>query len=258
MVRFLFAVGSWLLPAGRGARWREESLALLLDVRGWRRWRYAADLLIKVPVLAWQLHQPAARWPTPGAAVSGLGLFLAAFAMLGAFVFSWFLGERTAEALLLLAPLGMAGYITGRTAPRARRRATAGLVVVFAAFGPLVGVGILAAGPLAPGWLRPAVAVAGYAALSGPAAWLAVTSALAIRHRQRPLALHGFGLTAGGAFVLTIAGLTWQIFSNGRPPLPVLATMAMALFAFLSAYPVWAVWTALRLTVQSARTPSPG
>lgn len=257
MVRLLFTVGSWLLPASRRARWREESLALLLDVRGWRRWRYAADLLIKVPVLAWQLHQPAARWPTPGAAVSGLGLLLAAFAMLGAYLFSPFLGEQTAEALLLLAPLGMAAYIAGHAARRARRRATAGLVVVFGAFGPLVGVGVLAAGALAPGWLQPAVAIAGYAALSGPAAWLAVTSAQAIRDRQRPLALHGFGLAAGGAFVLAIAWLPWQILSNGEPPVPVVAASVMALLAFLSAFPVWAVWTALRLIIQSARAPGP-
>jgi hypothetical protein len=253
MVRFLFTVGGWLLPASRRARWREESLALLLDVRGWRRWRYAADLLLKVPVLAWQLHQPAARWPTPGAVLSGLGLFLAAFAMLGAYVFSPLLGEQTAETLLLLAPLALAGYIAGQAVRGARRRATAVLVVVFAAFGPLVGIGILAASPLAPGWLRPAVAIAGYAALSGPAAWLTVTSARAIHHRQRPLALHGFGLTAGGAFVLAIAVLPWQLLSNGQPPLPVLATTVMALLAFLSAFPVWAVWTALRLIIQSAR-----
>jgi hypothetical protein len=260
MVRFLFTVGSWLLPAGRRARWREESLALLLEVRGPRRWRYAADLLIKVPVLAWQLqlHQPAARWPTPGAALSGLSLLLAAFAMLGAFLFSSLLGEQTAEALLLLTPLALAGYITRHTVGRARCRATAVPVVVFGAFGPLVGVGILAAGPLAPGWLQPAAAIAGYAALSGPAAWLTITSAQAIHHRQAPLALHGFGLVAGSAFALAIAWLPWQILSNGQPPLPVLAAIVLALFAFLSAFPVWAIWTALRLIIQSARTTNPG
>jgi len=258
MVKFLFTVGSWLLPAGRRARWREESLALLLEVRGPRRWRYAADLLIKVPVLAWQLHQPATRWPTPGAALSGLSLLLAAFGIVSAYLFSSLLGEQTAEALLLLAPLALAGYITRHTVVSARRRATAVLVVVFGAFGPLVGVGILAAGPLAPGWLQPAAATAGYAALSGPAAWLTITSAQAIHHRQAPLALHGFGLVAGSAFALAIAWLPWQILSNGQPPLPVLAAIVLALFAFLSAFPVWAIWTALRLIIQSARTTDPG
>ncbi|MEH1130170.1 hypothetical protein [Micromonospora sp. CPCC 206061] len=255
-MRFLLEVGSWLLPRSRRARWREESLSLLLDVNGWRRWWYTVDLLVKVPMLAWHLHpRPAARWPSPAAVLAGMGLVLAAFAVPGAYVLSPFLGEQNTEALLLLAPFGLAVAITRHAVRRARRPVLAVPVVVFGAFGPLVGVGILAAGAAAPGWIQSATAIAGYAALAGPGVWLAANSWRAIRHRQRQRPMHAFGLIAGSAFVLTIAGLLWPVLIGGSPPLPVLVAMAMGLYAFLAAFPVWAAWTGVSQIIHSARRP---
>lgn len=253
-MRFLLAIGSGLLPAHHRARWREESLALLLDVQGRRRWWYTADILLKLPVLAWHSHRgPGAGRPPAGAVLAGVGLLLSALAVVGALALPTVLGEDAAEGLFVLAPFALAPFIT-REAIRSRcgPLATAGLIV-FAAFGPLTALGVLAAGRLAPAGLQPVVIIIGYCAIAGPAGWLATTSWLALRRRERPVLMHVCGLVAGGAFGIGIVALIWQMLSQGSPPVLVPALMMLSLLTFLATFPMWTVWAGIRLIMLPER-----
>ncbi len=51
-LKVLLRVASLALPASYRGRWLEETLAVLYDVHGWRRWRYAVDTALKAPLLA--------------------------------------------------------------------------------------------------------------------------------------------------------------------------------------------------------------
>lgn len=250
---FLLHLGGSLLPAAHRARWREETLALLLAVHGRRRWRYTADVLLKVPLLAWQLRRGSGVGRrSPGAVFAGAGLLLAAMLVVGAMTLSTVLGEDGAEAMLVLAPLALAPCIIRQVRQSVPYQLAAVPVIVCTAFGPVVAVAVLAAGRLAPPGLQPLLVTVGYAALAGPGAWLAVTSAAALRRRAEPPVLHALGLLSGGAFVLAIAALTWQIRAGGSPPALVGLVMFLALFTFLGSFLGWAVWAGLRLMFGAA------
>lgn len=254
MVRLLLELGSALLPTAHRARWREESLALLMEVDDRRRRRYTADILLKLPLLAWQAHRgPGAGWPRPGAVLAGAGLLFAALIVVSAMTLTAVLGEDNAEGLLVLAPFALAPFIT-RQAIRSRcGRFTTAVVIIFGAFGPLVAVVVLATGRLAPPALQPVITFLGYSVTTGPAVWLAVTSWLAVRRREQPVPMHVVGLVAGTAFGVLIVALIIQILSSGSPPALVLAVMVLALFVFLATFLLWAVWAGLRQIVVPER-----
>ncbi|GAA0913970.1 hypothetical protein [Virgisporangium aurantiacum] len=51
-LKLLLRVAGLALPAPYRQRWLEETLAVLHDVHGWRRWWYAVDTALKAPLLA--------------------------------------------------------------------------------------------------------------------------------------------------------------------------------------------------------------
>lgn len=251
MVRSLLTIGSALLPAEGRARWREESLALLLEVHGARRWRYAADLLLKLPLLAWQLHRGSAGgWPSPAAVLAGAGLLFAPVLVTCAMVLPAALGEDNAEALLVLAPTALGPYLVREAVRSARRPAGAAAYIVVGACGPVLGLGVLAAGTAAPAWLRPAATVVGYAAITAPAAFIAARSWRAARRGDGPRVLHQLGVVAGGCFTVEIAGLLAAMLGGGSPaPAPIAALLVLCLFAFVVTFVVWCVWMGMRLLI---------
>ncbi|MFF0373995.1 hypothetical protein [Actinoplanes missouriensis] len=109
VLRFLLAVAALTLPASRRARWREETLAVLAEVHGVRRWWFALDTAVKAPLLARQLRTPAlppGRWLS---ALTGVALLGASVLMVAAILLPSVIGEDAAELLFLCAPCGLAG-----------------------------------------------------------------------------------------------------------------------------------------------------
>ncbi|MEV0329586.1 hypothetical protein AB0H63_24530 [Micromonospora echinospora] len=249
VTRFLAAlltVASAALPAPHRARWREEALAVLLAVRGGRRWRYAVDTVVKVPLLAWQygrteLSGGPARWPST---VAGAGLLGTPLLLVGAVAATPVIGEEAAEFFFLLAPCGMLPAVavwawrwaTGRGGG-AVRYVPAALLTVFAGTGPI------AAGALSVAVDLPVVALVGSVV---PGGWLIATNLTALRHGRQPVALSALGVTAGAALIGLLSGLQLSILSAGTSGLAS-ALGALSFLLLVPTYPAWSVWAGIRL-----------
>jgi hypothetical protein len=239
----LLAVASTVLPAAHRARWREEALAVLLEVRGARRWRYTMDTIVKVPVLAWH-HR---RRPSPGepprwvAAVSGAGLLGMPVLILGAFGLGSLISEDTAEFLLIVAPAGMLPVVAARSLRSAASRG-GGLLrytaaVVLAVF---AGTGPVAAGLLSVATELPVIAIAGSVV---PGAWLTTVCVTALLRRAGPEALAWIGAAAGMSLVGLLLGVQLLRFES------MIATVlsVVSLLAFVPSFAAWSLWAGVRL-----------
>lgn len=256
----LLAVASVALPQPHRARWREEALAVLLAVRGRRRWYYALDTVLKVPLLAWQhrraepLGEPA-RWLTT---LAGAGLLSTPVLIVGALAFTPVIGEDAAEFLFLLAPCGMLPAVAARAwrwvAHRGGgpvRHALAVLLTLFAGTGPV------AAGALSVALGVPTVALVGSVV---PGLWLVVTNGADLRRGRVPAALGGLGATAGVALAGVLLGLQLGLVHPGLSWLA-LAIGALSFLTLVPSYLAWSVWTGVRLLrgpTPDARPTRPG
>ncbi|MEU4559401.1 hypothetical protein AB0F72_13530 [Actinoplanes sp. NPDC023936] len=246
-MRFLsavLAVAALMLPAGRRARWREESLALLAEVHGVRRWWFALDTVVKAPVLAGQFRVPVAppgRWVS---VLTGAALIGGSLAVVLAVLLPPAVPEDAAEFLFLLAPCGLAGVVAARSIATARAYGggllpylMAALTIVFAGTGPV------AAGLLSVVTGTAAVAVLGAVV---PGAWLIGVSAGALRRRTSPAGLAVSGLLAGAGLLGVLVGL--QLVTH-VPAIrqPASALTAVSVFVLVPAWMVWSLWTGGRL-----------
>lgn len=165
MLSILLKIASATLPREHRQRWREEALAVLLAVRGLRRWRYAFDTVLKAPLLTWQ-HRRAAHPDAPAlwvAVLAGLGLLCVPVLALGSVTVGPFLGPDGVVLVFLLSPVGLLPTIAARsfrTAARGGgglpRHTFAALVTLAAAAGPVAAgaAAVVPAHPM-PGSLRP-------------------------------------------------------------------------------------------------------
>jgi hypothetical protein len=199
----LLRIASVALPREHRQRWREEALAVLLAVRGVRRWRYGLDTALKAPLLAWQ-HQRASHPDAPApwvAVLAGIGLLCVPVLAVGAVMAGSSLGPDAVVLCVLLSPVGLLPTIAVRslrTVARAgagpRRYAFATSVTLAAAAGPVV------AGTAA------VVTGSTFAALAGastPGVWLACASVSALRRRTGPVNQALLGALVGTVLAVT-------------------------------------------------------
>lgn len=257
--RFLagvLAVASALLPPGDRARWREEALAVLLDVPTPLRYRYAVDTLVKLPLLAWQqrlgarpAHTPLSR---PVSAFAGAGLIGVMVTMVAALCLAPLIGEDAAEFLFLLAPFGMLPAVAARSFHRAlrhgggaRRHLLAALVTLFAGTGP-VAAGVLATGVGAAGADGPSVVAVALVAGLAPGLWLLHTGVEALTRGRGPAALGALAAAAGTGLVGVPVGLHLGVLAPDLRWLSLLIS-ALSLLALVPSFAAWSVWAGLRL-----------
>ncbi|MFB9543700.1 hypothetical protein [Micromonospora sagamiensis] len=242
----LLVVASVGLPARHRARWREEALAVLLAVRGGRRWRYAVDTVAKVPLLAWQYRRTdppgePARWPS---IVAGAWLLGTPALLAGAVVAAPVIGEDAAEFFFLLAPSGMLPVVAVRAGRWAvNRGGVAFRCTVVALLAAFAGTGPVAAGALSIALDQPLVALVGSVV---PGLWLIATNVADLRRGRQPAALSGLGATAGAALVGLLLGLQLAMLSAGTSR-PATALGALSFLLLVPTYAAWSVWTGLRL-----------
>ncbi len=243
-LRAVLALAAFTLPPAHRARWREESLAVLMAVHGVRRWWFTVDTVIKVPLLAGQFREPV---PPPGrwlSIISGGALIGTSVLAAGALMLPSAIGEDAAEFLFLLAPCGLLGVVAVRATWTARSYGggllsylTAATITVFAGTGPV------AAGALSVATGRPVIAILG-AFL--PGLWLLTVSGAALARRSCPPAQALSGIIAGTGLLGVLVGL--QLVTHVpsvRGPASALTALSLALFA--PAWTVWSTWTGLRL-----------
>lgn len=243
-LRVLLALAAFVLPPTHRARWREELLALLSEVRGPRRWWYAADTAAKVPLLAMQLRTavPApTRWVS---ALSGGALLAASVALAAALLLPARIGEDAAEFLFLMAPCGLLVVVAVRSVRTARSYGgsvlaylTAVLVTVFAGTGPV------AAGYLSVVTGITAIAVVGAVV---PGLWLVTVNVLALIRRHGPVLLAVTGVVAGAGLLGVLLGL--QLTTHVPAVRGIASAISvLSLAALVPTWPVWSLWTGLRL-----------
>lgn len=244
-LEILLRVASRALPAVHRARWQEEALAVLLETRGRRRWRYAWDTVVKAPVLAWHLRQADAGRSSPdwGAALAGAGLLAIPVLVLGALALPPLAGEDAAEFLFLIAPAGLLPLVALRSWRSALRRggglprvAGAVVVTIFAGTGPVAAGALSVATGLS--WL----------ALPGslvPGLWLAAVSGLALIRPVGPAALAVTGIVAGAAVTGVLLGLQLMILGVSHPVTLLLGMTAM--LTLIPSFTLWAAWSGARL-----------
>ena len=243
-LRAVLALAAIMLPPAHRARWREESLAVLMAVRGIRRWRFAVDTVVKAPLLAGQLREPV---PPPGrwlSALSGGVLIGTSLLAAGALTVPSAIGEDAAEFLFLLAPCGLLGVVAVHATWMARSYGggllpyvSAVTITVFAGTGP-VAAGALS---VATGWA--AIAILG-AVL--PGLWLLTVSAAALARRSCSPAQALSGIIAGTGLLGILLGL--QLVTHVpsfRGPASTLTALSLVLF--VPAWTIWSTWTGLRL-----------
>ena len=244
VLRFVLTVAALILPAAHRARWREESLAVLADVHGTRRWWFALDTIIKAPMLARQFRTPV---PAPGRWVSvltGTALIGASVAMVAAVLLTDLLGEDAAEFLFAMTPCGLIGIVAARSFHSARSYGggpvpylLATLITVFAGTGPL------AAGLLAVATGVPAIALVG-AVL--PGLWLIAVSVAALVRRTSPPTLALIGTLCGvGLIGLLLGVFLVSYLPELRGPASVLTVLSIVLL--MPGWTVWSTWTGARL-----------
>ncbi|SCL20390.1 hypothetical protein GA0070616_1966 [Micromonospora nigra] len=246
----VLAVASIALPRPHRARWREEALAVLLAVRGLRRWRYGLDTVLKVPLLAWQHRHPgAARW---AAVMAGVGLLGTPVVLLGALTLAPLIGEDTAEFLFLVAPCGMLLAVVARTWKWAALRGGGpvrhGVAVLLTAF---AGTGPVASGALSVVLDVPLVALLGSVV---PGGWLIATNGAALRRRQGPMLLAALGVTAGAALVGVLLAAQLPAVAPGARWFAA-ATGVLSLVVLVPSYLTWTTWAGTRLLVGHDHAP---
>ncbi|GAB7036429.1 MULTISPECIES: hypothetical protein [Catenuloplanes] len=263
MIDAMIRAGARLLPPGHRDRWREETLGLLADVRGARRWWYAADVLVKLPALRRSLSGRPSLLPV----LAGLAMLGTTALIVGTPALATVIGEDNAEALFLVAPLGLAPAVAMRASTAGGGRLRTGLTVAACGFGaPIAAVLIALASIAGPptgvaatptgtaGPLTGALVAAAVLCATAPAGWLIATSVTDLRARRAPAALCAAGLLAGAALTLMLFCFGVSLTRGGLPSsLQSLAILSVAVL--LPAYLVWSVWTGLRLLRPA---PAPG
>ncbi|GAA3398356.1 hypothetical protein [Cryptosporangium minutisporangium] len=247
-LRILLAVAARLLPRAARARWREEALADLLATSGRRRWWFAADVVLKVPVLA-VAHRAAGGWRPWAGMLAGTGLVAAVVTIVGALVSASVIGEDTAEFWFLFAPCGMLPAVALSAFDRARRRG-GGAARWLAATAVTVGAGT---GPIPAGLVGLATtgwSTAGFTLVlmtaSVPGGWLVLTSVRSFRARNSPIGLAVLGGVAGGSSLAVIAGVWADEMLSGFGAILGLPSV-LGLVLFVPSMLVWGLWAGIRL-----------
>jgi hypothetical protein len=239
-VILLLRLASVILPPAHRDRWREEAAAVLMDVSGRRRFRYAVDTVLKVPLLAVE-HRRRQPVDLVGAVVGG-ALIASVVAIL-----SGVLPGAAPRALpgagtpdpvgYLLVLGGLVAVVAARSFRTARRHgggltyADSGAVLVTVA----VGAGPLLVAPLG----LPVVTLVGTVL---PGVWLAVVSATALRRGEGPRVLAVVGMVAGLALVGVLGSVPLLRLVPGVHVVG-LASMVVAAPSYL----VWSLWSGARL-----------
>ncbi|MDG4770943.1 hypothetical protein [Solwaraspora sp. WMMD792] len=243
LLRALLALTAFVLPPTHRSRWREESLAVLIEVHGPRRWRYAADTIVKVPLLAVQFRTSV---PAPTRWLSALGgcALIATSAVAVTALALPSSSEDAAEFLLLTAPSGLLIVVAVRSFRTARAYGggvlpylLAVLVTVFAG-----------TGPVAAGWLSVVTGIAAVAVVGAvvPGLWLVAVNSAALIRRGGPVILAATGIVAGVGLVGVLLGL--QLLTHAPTASGFASTISFVSLALLVlAWPVWSFWTGLRL-----------
>jgi hypothetical protein len=236
-------VSSTVLPPPHRQRWREESLAVLLAVRGARRWRYALDTIVKAPLLASQ-HRRGAPDTGPGpwvGAVAAVGLLGIPFLMLAGLLAAES-NEKAGEFFFLTASCGMLPTVAVHSWRSARRHgggparyALALLVTLFAGTGPI------SAAMLADATNAAAIGIAGSLL---PGGWLTVACGYALYEGRAPVALAVLGGVAGIALTGVLFSVELSMLELG------LASTLIAIPSGLVLIPTffaWSIWTGIRI-----------
>lgn len=244
VLRIVLAVAALTLPASRRDRWREETLAVLAEVQGVRRWWFALDTAVKAPMLARQLRVPV---PPPGrwlSVLTGAALIGASVVMAVAVLFPSAIGEDAAEFLFLCAPCGMAGVVAARSVATARSYGGGPVPYLMA----VVVTVFAGTGPIAAGALSVVTGVAAIAMIGAvvPGVWLIGVSAAALVRRTSPAALAVSGALTGAGLLGVLLGL--QLVTHvAAIRQPASALTATSLLVLIPAWTVWSTWTAARL-----------
>ncbi|MDP9795091.1 fermentation-respiration switch protein FrsA (DUF1100 family) [Catenuloplanes nepalensis] len=252
MIDALIRAGARLLPPGHRDRWREETLGLLADVHGVRRWWYAADILVKLPALRRSLSARPGRRSVP--ILAGLAMLGTTALIVGAPLLATVIGEDNAEALFLLAPLGLAPAVVMRATAGPRRPLRTALTIVGCGFGAVFAAILiaLASAAGAAGLLFGTLIAAAVLCALAPAGWLIGTTVADLRTRRTPATLSAAGLLAGIGLTLVLFCFGVGLSRGGLPPsMQGLAILGLAVL--VPAYLVWSVWTGLRLLVAPGR-----
>jgi hypothetical protein len=234
-MRVLLRLASAVLPPAHRDRWQEEAAAVLMDVSGWRRFRYTVDTVVKVPVLAWQYREPV---DVVTAAVGGALIASVVAIVSGAPAVLPGAGRPDPVAYLLVLG-GLVAVVAARSFRTARRHgggltyADSGAVLVTVA----VGAGPLIVAPLG----LPVVTLVGTVL---PGVWLAVVSATAWRRRTGPRALAVVGVVAGVSLMGVLGTVSLLRLAPGFPVQPA-GSVALAVAA--PSYLVWSLWSGVRL-----------
>ncbi|WP_203899293.1 hypothetical protein [Virgisporangium aliadipatigenens] len=200
--------GGWLVPAERRERWREETLADLLQTHGRRRWWFTLDALLKAPLLRGPivLHAPEVGAAFEAACLMVLAVLLPASVL----VLPALAGEGVSGTALVMTPFLLVPSVVRhhaqalRTGGRARRAAIA--IVAFCGFGPLIGA-LVSWGTQYVEPLRDIGPAVGLVAFAGPGMWLVYTCVTAMARATRPFVLAGAGASAGASMIVLITGL---------------------------------------------------
>lgn len=252
MIDALIRAGARLLPPGHRDRWREETLGLLADVHGARRWWYAADVLVKLPALRRSLTGRRSLRPV----LAGLAMLGSTALLAGAPALATVIGEDNAEALFLVAPLGLAPAVAMRASAAPGGRLRTALTVTGCGFGAVIAAVLIGLASVTGDPLAAALVTAAVLCALAPAGWLITTSVTDLRDRRTPAALSAAGLLAGGGLTLVLLCFGVSLSRGGLPSsMQSLAVLGIAVL--LPAYLVWSVWTGVRL-LRPATTPGRG
>jgi hypothetical protein len=120
-LKLLLRVAGLALPAPYRRRWLEETLAVLYDVHGWRRWRYAVDTALKAPLLAREYQRAPLLPPRWLTALAGAALVVAPVIAFCGLYFGDVAGVPPLAGAMLMA-LGVLPTVAGRSFHLAARR----------------------------------------------------------------------------------------------------------------------------------------
>jgi hypothetical protein len=228
-LKFLLRVASYALPAPYRRRWLEETLAVLYDVYGWRRWWYAVDTALKAPLLAREYQRASAVAPRRLTDLAGATLVATPCLIVGGIFFGGMVGLDLLRVhvivLMLLAPLPAVAVRSFAIATRRGggvRYAGAAALTVMVAVGPI-------------GTFRAAVeekgdwTVLGAALLGG---WLVWVNAVIVRRRTGAADQAVLGVIAGAAITLLAAG---SVVTDGM-------LWGFVIFGIVTTIPVLATW----------------
>jgi hypothetical protein len=209
---FMLRVASLALPASYRRRWLEETSAVLYDVHGWRRWRYAVDTALKAPLLAREYRRGPLLPPRRLTAFAGAALVATPVLVVGSVYFGGMVGLELARVevvlLMLLAPVPTVAVRSFHIATRRGggvRYAGAAALTAAVVIGP---IGTFNAALTQKGnWTVVGAAVLG--------AWLVWINVGILRRRTGAADQATLGVIAGGSILLLSAtslvtlGMLW-------------------------------------------------